>query len=267
MQATDWSSYAAVYDMIQAYNPAYQDLVARFEAEVRGWSLPSGRPIVDVGAGTGVFSLGWARAFPDHPVVHVEPDPGMNAVAARKARAAGLGNVSIVARGVDDADVAPGTAAAVSCVHALYTFPDPPAALARLHAWLAPGGRAFLCDAGRPVDVWEWSRFLAGHLVRTVGPVGAARVFWRGRETWRQNRRIRRAQLDGTYWTHSPEAFRAAVEAADFEVERVETCFRGYSDLVVARRPLGGAGAGRQRPDRRGGTIAAGPTGCMRATR
>lgn len=240
--AIDWSSYAEVYDMLLAYNPAYQDLVARFEATIRGWTLPAGGSIIDVGAGTGNFSLGWARAFPDSRVLHIDLDPAMNAEAERKARAAGIANLHVRTCSIEDTDCAPGGADAVSAVHALYTFPRPQATLARLFDWLAPGGRAFFCDPGRPLDMRDWTRFFAGHLLQTLGPVRTAQVFWRGREIMRQNRAIRRAQIDGRYWTHSPAAFRAAVEAAGFEVEHAETCFRGYSDLIVARRPLDGNG-------------------------
>lgn len=229
--------------MLLAYNPAYQDLVARFEATIRGWSLPPGGTIIDVGAGTGNFSLRWARSFPGSPVVHVDLDPGMNAEADRKARAAGIANLRVLTCSIEDASFAPGGAAAVSSVHALYTFPRPQATLARLYDWLAPGGRAFFCDPGRPLDMRDWTRYFAGHLMRTLGPARTAQVFWRGREIIRQNRAIRRAQIDGRYWTHSPAAFRAAVEAAGFEVEHADTCFRGYSDLVVARRPSGDRGA------------------------
>lgn len=237
MTTTDWTAYAAVYDRILAHNPAYQELVHRFGAEVSAWPLPAGRPIIDVGAGTGSFSLAWARRFPDNPVTHLDLDAGMNAAAERKARAAGLGNLAVVTRSVHEVTIEPGSAAALSCVHALYTFPQPAAALRRMHDWLAPGGRAFLCDIGRTLDLGDWSRFLVGHLLRSIGPVRTAWLYWRGREFLRQNRAIRAAQRDGSYWTHTPEAFHAAVLAAGFEIERVDTCYRGYSDLVIACRP------------------------------
>ena len=234
---TDWTRYATQYDLILEHNPAYQDILRRFEREVAGWDLPSGGLFADLGAGTGNFSLAAAKALPHTHVLHVDRDPGMNAVAERKRAELDLDNLEIRPSSIEELDLAPGQLAAVSCVHALYTLDEPWSALEDIGRWLAPGGRAFLCDLGRVLDIRDWFTYFFGGMRRRIGVTGAARVVWQGREVLRQNRAIRAAQLDGRYWTHDTESFLHAVEAAGMRVLHVSTCFRGYSDLVVAERP------------------------------
>ncbi len=231
-----WSDYAEVYDLILQHNPAYRDILRRFERALDWWSIETDGPIVDVGAGTGNFSLRWARRFPDRQVLHLDMDAGMNRRAEEKRAKQGIDNLEIRNESIEAACLPAGSVAALSCVHALYTFADPGDALDRMSDWLDDGGLMFLCDLGRELDLRDWSSYFARHLVRQLGVVGAARTFWRGREILRQNRVIRRLQQAGTYWTHTPEAFRRSIERAGFSIEHQSLCFRGYSDLIIARK-------------------------------
>ena len=234
----DWSSYAKTYDWILDHNPAYGELLDTVRAEIDGWDLPPGARVLDLGAGTGNFSLLVAQRFPQAEIVHVDFDPGMNVRAEEKRLAAGLSNVRIVTRDARALDYENGAFDAVLSVHALYTMPDPEERLHDLRRWLKPGGRALLCDVGRVLEMGDWIRFFIPHLLRDLGLFGTLRAIWGSREVLRQNRRIRRMQDDGTYWLHSHEEFVAAVQGAGFSLERSEVCFQGCSDLVI-----GGANA------------------------
>jgi trans-aconitate methyltransferase len=59
-------------------NPAYQALVREVAEVVDAWSIPAGLPIVDIGAGTGNFSILLATRFPGSTVIHVDASADMN---------------------------------------------------------------------------------------------------------------------------------------------------------------------------------------------
>ena len=75
MERVDWSSYASVYDMILAYNPAYKELLRTFSKDIAAWEIEPGALLADFGAGTGNFSLQLARQFPKSVVLHIDKNP------------------------------------------------------------------------------------------------------------------------------------------------------------------------------------------------
>ncbi len=241
--ATDWHAYAQVYDLMATHNPAYQELLARFGAAVRGWPLPAGARLADIGAGTGNFSLALARAFPACQVLHLDSDAAMNRAAEHKAREAGCANLRVLTRDIasaleaPDAAFAPASLDALTTVHALYAFPNPQAVLAAAFRWLRPGGHLLACDAGRMSPVWGWAAYVLAHHVRRHGLAATWRFYRRARAVATLNRPLREAQREGRLWRHTPQEFRTAIEAAGFEVLRCEIAYRGNSDFVVARKP------------------------------
>jgi len=235
---TDWQAYATVYDLIAEHNPAYQELLVRFRREIRDWPLSQGDLVVDLGAGTGNFSLALAEAFPRCRVVHIDGNEGMNAIAAAKAAARGLANVDIRTQDVAAARFAPGSVAAVTAIHALYAFPSPEAVVGRMVDWLAPDGRLFACDPGRVIDTREWTRYIFKETIRRRGLWPAVRLYVRAAAGARQNRRIARQQAGGDYWLHGLDDFRRTFEDAGLDVQRAFVTYRGCSDVVVGRKPV-----------------------------
>ena len=229
-RTTDWSAYAGAYDLMCDSNPAYQDLLAAFSEFLRTIETP--RDIVDIGGGTGNFSRLAATAFPGSALTLLEPDPGM--LDRARAKLAGAANVTFDTRSLEAVDAA-GTADLLICVHALYAMPDQPDRLADMRRLLRPGGRLFLVDLGRELDISDWRAYIFRHLVRRDGVIGALRKLWRGREVASQNRLIREAQQAGRYWTYESGELAEKVRAAGFDIERRETVYRGYSDLLVCK--------------------------------
>lgn len=241
-EATDWAAYAEVYDLMAEHNPAYQDLLQRIRAAVARWPLAAGSRLADLGAGTGNVSLMLAAMHPACHVVHVDRNEAMNRRAQRKAAQAGCGNLTVLTHEVGGRDGDPplpfaaGSLSAVVTVHALYAFPEPQRVLARLHDALQPGGYLLACDAGRMSSVLGWAAHVLGAHWRRHG-LAATLSFWRrARSVATLNRPLARAQRQGRLWRHTPAQFRAAIEAAGYEV--VEACevYRGNSDFVVARK-------------------------------
>lgn len=233
----DWATYATAYDQMAELNPAYQELLATFTQAIKAWPLADGDTLADLGAGTGNFSTILAGQFPRCEIVHVDFDEAMNRQAAAKAGARRLENIRHVTSDLATHEFPPSSQAGVVSVHALYTLANPTQMLRRMHDWLRPGGQAFLCDFGRSMNVADWRSFLFQSSRRQHGLFGTLRKFWRGRVVAEANHEIARRQSAGEFWTHSHAEFVAAVVQAGFEVSQHEQAYRGYSDVVICRRP------------------------------
>lgn len=240
MQTTevDWHTYAQKYDMLLQYNPFYQQLHRQVMEEVYCLEIQAGDLLIDAGAGTGNYSIEMARAFPKAEVIHLDSNPGMNALATEKQLEAGLLNHQILHKPVSEAIILPHTVRAIVSVHALYAFPEPKTVLRRFYDWLEPGGHAVLVDAGRILNMWDWQLAIGWHLLRTHGLRQSLEILRDGKIVSRQNQYIRQMQQNGTFWTHSHTEFCEAVETAGFSVMSSGTTFRGYSDLVLACKPV-----------------------------
>ena len=235
-KTVNWRSYAYKYDLLLKYNPFYQRLHQEVLEAANQWAIRSGDRIADVGAGTGNYSLMLAQLFPQAEILHIDNNEGMNEMAKAKQEAKGLDNFTIVKKGIEEVDFTDHSLQALVSVHALYTFPDPMAALRKMHRWLQPGGQAILVNAGRVVNVLDWQLAVGWQMVREHGLRKTLDIFRQGKEVSQQNAYIRQMQRNGVFWTHSHPEFCDAVEEAGFELILDRTTFRGVSDFVVVRK-------------------------------
>ena len=232
----NWSRYATVYDLMADSNPAYRQLLDDFCSYLVGLSIPRGGIILDLGAGTGQFSLLAARHYPQCKVIHVDQDAGMIDRAKEKALASGLRNIEFVCGNVCSPRWEKDTVQLLLSVHCLYACGGHTQVMERAYSALAPGGAAYLVDLGRCLDVGDWSKYLFKHLCSTRGVCYAAGTFMRGIPVARANRDISRLQRQGAYWTHTTDQFRQALGAAGFTVNKLDTCYRGYSDRAICQK-------------------------------
>lgn len=133
--------------------PLY-DLITRLFGFMRaldqlidGAALLPGHEILDVGCGTGTLAVVIKRRLPDVHVTGVDPDPKALALAARKAKRAGV--PVRFDRGFADAlEYAGGSFDRVFSSMMLHHVPrkERPAALAEMRRVLKPGGRLELMD-------------------------------------------------------------------------------------------------------------------------
>jgi trans-aconitate methyltransferase len=63
---------------------------------IAGWNWSAKDRTIDMGAGTGNFSIATARRFPGCEVIHLDADPAMNAAATKKAQESSLKNYHIL---------------------------------------------------------------------------------------------------------------------------------------------------------------------------
>lgn len=232
-----WGAYAQAYDVMSGANPAYQENLARFRSWIASLDLPASATICDVGAGTGNYAVEIAKRFPNADLIHLDSDPVMNRTASRKYRELGAHNVTFANTNVADVQFAPSSLDLIVCVNALYTFGDAANVLKQFHTWLKPAGRLFLIDLGRPMDVVDWSRYIVGSNVRSVGVRATIKAFVKGRKAIGQNRLIRREQDCGRYWLHSHDEFGSALVDAGFKVATTERCYRDVCDLAICQKP------------------------------
>jgi len=102
--------------------------------------------VLEIGAGTGIFTLELARHCRE--VVAADISPGMLAILQDKARAAGIGNITPVLGDVESLDL-PGPFAAVCAFSALEYMTDLPGLVGRLAPRLEPGATVYFITARR----------------------------------------------------------------------------------------------------------------------
>ena len=140
---------AATYDLATrlVYGRRYDEIAAAIAAEA-----PAGGAVLDVGSGSGEVMLRLARRVPTLRLTGVDVDPGMLAVAERKAaRLPAASRPTFVAA---DAASLPMDDASVDLVvssFAAHHLPDRHAALAEMMRVLKPGGRVIIWDIASPV--------------------------------------------------------------------------------------------------------------------
>jgi ubiquinone/menaquinone biosynthesis C-methylase UbiE len=232
--SVSWSNYARVYDLMASSNPAYQDLLVDFESEIRSWPMDPNDRIADLGAGTGNFSLIAGTVCKQGRVLHIDGTGPMIDLAKEKAAKASIENMEFQQADLETLELQPDSFSSIVSVHTLYTLKDPQRLLREIQKGLRPGGRAYLCDLGRVLDVGAWRRFIVRACVANIGWPQTLLRLVRGRAVARENQRIAMMQKEGRYWTHSLETFSQAVEASGLRVIRKKEVYRGDSDLVVA---------------------------------
>ena len=109
--------------------------------------IEPGSTVLEIGCGTGNVLLLAARAVPGATLIGLDPDPRVLAIAARKARRAGV-NMQLDQGYADRLPYPDGSVDRVLSAFMLHHLPgdQQQAALREVHRVLAPGGRLHLLD-------------------------------------------------------------------------------------------------------------------------
>lgn len=228
-------SLAEVYDLMAWHNPEYRKIQTAFIDFLSRYPEKKPQRILDLGAGTGNYSIPAALKFPDAEVWHVEPNPDMLALAREKSEALAITNIRFVSSTLQDFHPSKKFDLLLS-VHALYTTPKPQEVLRRIvKSALHPGAPVFLCDLGRKFNMAKWRNFMVEHLIEKRGVTETIEIFKEGLPLILRQREISLLQQDRVYWLHSHQAFQKAVIEAGLEIEEARMVDLGDSDLVLAR--------------------------------
>jgi SAM-dependent methyltransferase len=166
---------------------------ARWEPTVAAWMEPAteamlamagvetGSRVLDLASGAGSQTLRAARRVgPRGHVVACDIAEAMLHHVRENARAAGLANVTSIAKAAEDLDVAPHSFDAVICRLGLMLFAEPAGALAAVRHALRPGGKVaavvFTTPAANPFMA-EPMRILLRHAGKTPPAAGQPGIF------------------------------------------------------------------------------------------
>jgi len=247
-----WRDYAAEYDLLARLNPYYQALLARVAGWVSAAGLPAGGMVVDLGGGTGNFSLCAALRRPDCTVVVVDGDAESLRRSAAKAEAAGAANLTVRQGDMAALDwLDPeGPPRLFLLIHALYVAgapedPEKPARLLRrLRQAVRPGDAALISDIGRPIPALRWGVEIAWQAWRTGGWRAVVSGWRRTPHARVANRAIVRLQRRGRCLMHDlPTLIRLLRDCGFPEawvVESSSTWFGAIDSSVLLRCPREG---------------------------
>ncbi|MCL6555183.1 MAG: class I SAM-dependent methyltransferase [Burkholderiales bacterium] len=141
-------------------DPDFREWVERFEREgrevydrrhaiVEATGVKPGMAVADVGAGTGLFTLLFARRVNPGSVYAVDISRPFVEAILRRAREAGLGNIRGVVNTQEDSGLAPASIDLAFVCDTYHHFEAPQAMLASLHRALRPGGSLVIVDFQR----------------------------------------------------------------------------------------------------------------------
>lgn len=115
------------------------------DAVIAALGLAADAHVADVGAGTGYFSVRFARALPEGRVYAVDVEPGMVEHVRKRAEAEGLGHLQAVLAAPDDPKI-PAPVDVLFLCNTYHHITDREAWFRRARASLKPGGRVVVVD-------------------------------------------------------------------------------------------------------------------------
>ena len=137
------------------------DLSRRPDEVVAALQLKPGMTVVDLGAGSGIFTRRFAKAVgPTGRALGLDVDPDAVASLRKDAASLALGNYEARQVAADDPGLPPGSADVIFLSNTYHHLEDRVAYAAKLRAALRPGGRLVIVDF--PPDA-EMRRSMPGH--------------------------------------------------------------------------------------------------------
>lgn len=233
--SVDWNAYARQYDTMVEYNPAYQQLLKKTRQVAQRLKVDG--TILDLGCGTGNFTLEFAESQPNANVIGLDLNEASLRILTEKAIKRGCKNVQVRLADMEQESFPSASLAGAVMVHSLYFAKRPAELLIRLGSAIRPGGFLFISDIGRELKVASWAVFIFWHSALRVGPLNTLRLFRQNPEVRKSNQELQRAQRAGELFLHTLPILEDMVLKAGFEIlEKSNRFYRGIDDLIVARK-------------------------------
>ena len=198
-------------------------------------SIDGENAIVEIGSGTGNFTVLLHQHFPHLKIICVEPDENM--LKKAKDKFSPVQNMVFQQTTAEEYSVPLNSISLCVMMHSLYTFRKPQETLQNVFKQLQPGGYLIVCDPGRIFNVRDWGIDLFKALLKRDGVFKTLYFFVKARKVFSINRQISQYQQEGRYWVHSHEEFCQTIEMVGFTILNQFITYQGYSDFVVAMKP------------------------------
>jgi|GEM_PF-5017509 len=224
-----FDDYSQSYDMMLELNPAYQELQMLFKSQLQKLSIDRSKAIkvLDIGGGTGNFSVLVKEIFPNAQITLLEPNRGMIDRAKTKLPSRSMDYDTTAFEKWDSSikyDL-------VICIHALYLMPNPKLLIPKIAGHLAPGGNAIICDIGKPINVLNWSIYLFRKLIVKYSLEETLAYFRKGKQITKANKKISALQRKKNPWKHNLSQFKLYFSQY-LIVDEGFSCYRGYSNFI-----------------------------------
>lgn len=230
-----WDKYAPHFDLMAELMPAYEENLDSLKEHIEARGLSGKVNVVDLGAGTGIYTECISKLLPEATIYHVDFDPSMNQIAKAKYESKGLSNINILTESIQRIEFEPSSIDLVVCVNVLYAVKPQQAVAMKIKRWLRQDASLFIIDFGRKQSAIDWGLHLLGNAIKGRNVRKYFRFLLFGQQITRQAVKGRRAQENGEYWMHTTEEFSSFLENAGYNVEFVAPCYRGYADLAICR--------------------------------
>lgn len=248
----DWDAYARQYDQVttSGINPAYLHLMDRVVDAFDEFRMEDGACIVDLGGGTGNFSLHLAALYPRCKFIIVDNSQVMLDIACKKAKDSGLDNVVTLYGDIEDiAELVADHAITIShvlMIHSLYATrssadPDKPMRVLR-NIYKALGdedSRLVVSDINRPLKTWTWTIYCAWHALRLFKSFTKTYAFFLSNDqAVRVNHHLDDKQRAGEYLLCDLGEFVDMVRRSGFSriFYQTDKYYRGRDNFLVAGR-------------------------------
>lgn len=235
-ELVQWREYARHYDEYVVPLTCYQDNISQLTDFICQYGLGESETICDLGAGTGIYISAMHKIIPKGQFIHVDSDSAMIDYAQSRYLKEGI-SVAVKQIEIEKLELPANSQDLVTAINVIYSLPDPLDRLQETFRAVKPGGYFFSIDFGRKQQPIDWTFYFFKEMVRREGLQKTLKSVPSAISLFKRQAEAAKAQTVGEYWLHSTETFRNAMEDVGFEVMEARSCYRGYADLAICRKP------------------------------
>lgn len=246
----DWNKYAVQYDAIttSGINPAYVELVDKVNNYFSNIDIPDESLILDLGGGTGNFSIPLAKQYQNSSFVILDNSETMLEQAENKIKQHGLTNIETRLNDCEKleqiADEYQRPINHTIMIHALYAMrtKDDPEKPKRVldnlsNTMYEPDSTLFISDINRPLKTGSWIAYAVWNGLKTFKSINKTlKYFMEHDEAKRANRFIDQMQQEGHFLLCELDQLEEMVKEAGFSkiYEKSDQYYRGRDNLIIA---------------------------------
>lgn len=247
----DWNKYALQYDAIttKGTNPAYMELVNKVQNHFKDFGLSDNSLLVDLGGGTGNFSIPLAKRYTKNQFVIVDDSEQMLEIAESKIKREGLENISTlktdcenIERVVNDYDKPINHCIMIHALYATRTKEDPEKPqriLNNLYQYMEDDNNStfMLSDINRQLRTGSWVAYSIWNGLKTFKSLKKTIDYFKEHdEAKKANEFIDQMQKEGHFLICELDELEKMVKDAGFSkiYEKSDKYYRGRDNLLIA---------------------------------